>query len=492
MQQHNAMSIISEKLLFITVFFSGASVLMVEIIGTRILAPFFGSTIFVWSSLIITTMGALALAYFFGGKIIDRWPQTKVFYSFILFGGFSLMLVMKASQTVLLFSDKFGIRFGPLFASAALFLIPLFLLGVTSPMVIGLISKNLKTIGSCSGLVFAVGTVGSLFGALISGFFLLPYFSLFSIFLLFGITLLVLAFLGFIISDFSIKKITIYFILFSILITIGIFAFGYKNLDAMSGTKVVYQTNGFHGNIKVVDEGNGRCLLVDGADESCIDKNSGETTASYIQEMGKIIQSRPQNSNILMLGLGAGSLGKYFSETQKVDIVEIDPKIVALSKKYFGFVQKANENIIIDDARHFLRINNNKYDLIAVDVFASFNIPVHLVTREYFELLKGRLNNDGLVVINLVGQLVPFDEYTSSFIQTVKLVFPSVEVTASDEGVANLVIKAGNEKTDTIDQFSDFKIVQVNANASAVFTDDKNSVDILFLSLYENYWKELK
>lgn len=477
--------------LYISVFITGAAVLVIEILGTRILAPFFGSTIFVWSSLLATTMGVLALAYFLGGKIIDRWPKTKVFYSFILFGGFSLMLVMKASHAVLLFSDKFGMRFGPLVASIFLFSIPLFFLGVASPMVIGLISKNLKTTGSCSGLVFAIGTVGSIFGALLSGFFLLPYFSLSFIFLAFGAVLLILAFLGFIISDFSIKKIAVYSVLFFALVGVGIFVPYYKNLGAAPDAEVVYQTNGFYGSIKIVDEGDERCLVVDSFCQSCIVKNSGETAVSYIQEMGRIIQSRPKNSNILMLGLGGGSLAKYFSETQNVDIVEIDPKIVDLSKKYFGFVQKANENIIFDDARHFLRTNNKKYDLIAMDVFASANIPIHLVTKEYFELLKDRLSSNGLLLVNIAGQLNPPNEYTLSFIKTIKLVFPSVAVTAPDDGFTNIVVRAGGVNSDASDQSGDFKIVKVDTNTSMVFLDNKNLADILFLPLFENYWKDI-
>lgn len=485
--------IIDKKIfLYVSVFITGAVILVIEILGTRILAPFFGSTIFVWSSLITVTMGALALAYYLGGKIIDRYPSAKVFYSFILTAGLSLMLIMKVSQWVLIFSDHFGLRFGPLVAGGLLFSIPFFLLGVASPMAIRLTSESPKTFGSLAGLIFAIGTIGSIFGALAAGFFLLPYFTLATIFLFTGISLSVLAFLGLITSGHSVGEITVWFILLIVLLSVGIYVptYAYKYQGPAVDYRIIYQASGFYGNLKVVDWGNDRWLMIDGATQSSINKESGKSSASYIREIDRIIQSRPQDKNILLLGLGGGALTKYFLDSQFVDIIEIDPKIVDIYKKYFGFTPRPNSRIIIDDARNFLRTKNKGYDLIIMDVYASAIIPIHLVTKEFFQLLRSRLNDDGLLVINFAGNLNSTANYSSSFIQTLKSVFPAVIVTAANDGFTSLVILASNKEDIGISSRSDyFKTVKINTSKASVFTDDKNSADTLVLPLLEAYWK---
>lgn len=458
---------VKKTLLFITVFFTGAGVLLVEILGTRILAPFFGSTIFVWSSLIITAMGALSIAYFFGGKIIDRWARPEIFYFFILFSGISLMLIMKASRPILLLGDKFGLRFGPLVTGVLLFFAPFFLMGAASPMVIGLVSKNSEKSGGCAGKVFAIGTLGSIFGALLSGFFLLPYFTLSAIFLSAAVIFLILAFSGFAVSGISNKKIAALLALCIVIIFFGSPTAEFKN-NRNTDIKIVHQENGFYGNIKIVDFGGERCLIVDGTYESCADKSSNESTSPYILEIGRIIQARKNDENILLLGLGGGGMANFVSESKTADVVEIDPKITENAKNYFGFTEKPNINVFTDDARHFLRVNDKKYDIVAMDTFASLTIPAHLASKEYFELLKSRLNNNGLFVVNFVGNAEPFDEYSLSFIRTIESVFPFVSVSIpAGGGLVNLVIKAGVNQPDNLDSSNGFQAIDTQKTGLA-------------------------
>jgi len=77
-----------QNYLYLTVFVTGGVVLVIEILGTRIIAPFYGSTIFVWVSLIVVTLGFLSLGYFYGGKLADKRPETALLYKiiFIVFG----------------------------------------------------------------------------------------------------------------------------------------------------------------------------------------------------------------------------------------------------------------------------------------------------------------------------------------------------------------------------------------------------------------------
>ena len=99
--------------LYFTLFIVGGVILVIEIAGTRILAPFFGATVFVWSSLITITLGFLALGYFLGGLLVDRYPRRTCFYSVIFLGGACSVVLIKLNQPLLVFSDRFGIRIGP-------------------------------------------------------------------------------------------------------------------------------------------------------------------------------------------------------------------------------------------------------------------------------------------------------------------------------------------------------------------------------------------
>lgn len=165
-------------LFYLTIFINGAVILIIEILGTRILAPFYGSTIFVWSSLITVTMASLALGYFFGGKIADEKPDLDLLYWIILIAGLSVSIVPVIDKFVLLRTDSLGIRLGPLVSSFFLFFLPLFFLGMVSPFGVKIETKLVDNLGTNAGNLYALSTLGSLFGALLAGFYLVPGFSI--------------------------------------------------------------------------------------------------------------------------------------------------------------------------------------------------------------------------------------------------------------------------------------------------------------------------
>ncbi len=162
---------------YLTIFITGAAVLVIEILGTRILAPFYGSTIFVWSSLISVTLAFLALGYLWGGKLADRKPDTGLLYWIVFAAGISIVLIPKYSNWVLIQTDRFGLKFGPLIAAFIIFFAPLFLLGAVSPFAVKIRTRLLDHLGITAGSLYATATLGSLAGALFAGFLLIPNFS---------------------------------------------------------------------------------------------------------------------------------------------------------------------------------------------------------------------------------------------------------------------------------------------------------------------------
>lgn len=177
---------------YFTIFSVGASILILEISGTRILAPLYGSTVYTWSSLIIATMLSLALGYFFGGWSADKNPDLKHLYGFIVAAGIFTALVPYIAAPVLSITRPLGLQFGPLAAALLLFSSPLFFLATVSPYAVKLKTGSLERLGISAGNLYALSTAGSLFGGVLSGFYLAPNFSVASVFLYTGAFLIII------------------------------------------------------------------------------------------------------------------------------------------------------------------------------------------------------------------------------------------------------------------------------------------------------------
>ncbi|MBI2201558.1 MAG: fused MFS/spermidine synthase, partial [Armatimonadetes bacterium] len=124
----------------LVVFGSGAVLMGLEIVGSRILAPYFGSSVYVWGSLISIFLAALSLGYYLGGVAADRWPKPGILAATLSVAGVLILLLPVISRPVLeAFSNwDFGPRMSPLLASIVLFVLPSILMGATSPFAIKL------------------------------------------------------------------------------------------------------------------------------------------------------------------------------------------------------------------------------------------------------------------------------------------------------------------------------------------------------------------
>lgn len=476
--------------LYFTVFVTGAVVLIIEILGTRILAPFYGSTIFVWSSLLSVALGFLALGYLVGGNWVDRKPSSTNFYGVVFLAAITLVLAIKLNQIVLVFSDQFGLKFGPLIASILLFAIPLFLLGMVTPFAIRLRTKLIENVGTRSGSIFAIATIGSLTGALLSGFFLIPLLSIISIFYITASFLAVMSIFGFIISDKEKSKEKRYGYFLLILAFFIILSTPLFNVEAHKDLKILFQKQSFYGDIKVVEIGESRCLVVNGASQTCV-KKDGENSP-YIKEMGRISVLRSQDKEILILGLGGGGILHFFSENQKIDIIEIAPEIVRTAERFFNFNPGPNQRIIVDDARSFLRKTDKRYDFIIADVFSATSVPPHLSTKEYFELLRDHLNPNGLILFNIISRTGHEDQYTAAFVRTLRSVFPSVIITIPAPGLKNMILHASVDESYTPHIGEIFYEVLVNDNTGVLLTDVRNPLELLALPNLETLRMDFK
>ena len=476
--------------LYLTLFVTGAAVLIIEITGTRVLAPFYGSTIFVWSSLISVTLGALALGYFLGGRLIDRFPMVRTLHVVVLLVGFSLFIPMKIDQWVLPFTDEFGVRSGPLAATGILFAFPIFLLGTAGPIAIRLISLDIAHLGSVAGKVFAFSTLGSIAGALLSGFFLLPLLSITSIFHALGAIFLGVAMAGFF---FDRPSLTAGF--WVVIAAVAAFSFGflvskYEYQDTYT-FKLYHQEQSHYGDLKVMSVGGAYCLTLNGFTQSCTDPE-GQPSFGDVYEMVEVVNSsfrdssQPESFQALLIGAGAGDIPKKILPVIELDIVEIDPQVIKLAQDYFDFNPSPSQRVVIEDGRRFLRKSKETYDVIIFDAYAGGIIPPHFLSMEFFRLAASALKPEGTLVMNIAGRPSGDDLLLMSIMRTAKDIFPSVAVTAtnpeSKEHLQGMILYAARRPDYIYPESEWYKPVDFDVRElerGMILVDDYSPIDFL-------------
>lgn len=194
-------------LLFIA-FICGAIIMGIELVGSRVLSPFFGNSIFVWGSLISVFMGSLSLGYYFGGWYSDRKPELSKLAFIISFSALLLLIVPLISKPLneAIYSLNMDVRYASLTASFILFFLPIAGLGVVSPYIIKMSTNSLSNVGVRAGSVYAISTMGSILGTILTSFYLISYLGVSTIFYLYGSILLVLSALMFVTDKLKIEK----------------------------------------------------------------------------------------------------------------------------------------------------------------------------------------------------------------------------------------------------------------------------------------------
>ena len=186
---------VSPWLLYIVVFVCGAVLMGLEMIGSRILAPYFGNSIFVWGSLISIFLAALTLGYYLGGLVADRWPQFPVMAALVAAPGvmiFVLPFLYPAINRAIA-QNTLGPRWDPLVAGTILFLLPSICLGTISPFAIRLAARAVAEMGTTAGSLYAISTAGSILGTIVTAFYLIGVAGVARIVHLLGLALVLLA-----------------------------------------------------------------------------------------------------------------------------------------------------------------------------------------------------------------------------------------------------------------------------------------------------------
>lgn len=384
-------------------FVCGAAVLALEIVGTRVLGPFFGVTIYLWSSLITVTLLALSVGYVVGGKVADRHPTSSLLSWLILISGFLVLLIPWIRHPVMHLTESLGLRMAVLASSMLLFFIPLTLLGMVSPLLIKIRTERLTELGNTVGGLYAVSTIGSVVTALLTGYVLIPYIGVNLLLLIIGLMLVTASAPGLLAGRSGKAKVTL------LVLLIGFTAAMIKvtPVEAAAPSKgLLAVQQSAYSELRVLEKSQGgfkiRYLLMDGAAHSIVNPDNWNSYVyqNYIMDMLRDFHSP---GDLLLIGLGAGSYAKSSVKSGwKVDALEIDPAVIDLAKQYFG-LQPEDASVFCVDGRLFLTETEKKYEVIAIDAFGSSLIPFHLMTTEFFGLIKQHLTPGGILLINVVA-----------------------------------------------------------------------------------------
>lgn len=185
-------------LIYMLAFCSGFSIMGIELLGGRILAPFFGSSVHIWGSIITVFMLSLAIGYLIGGKLSTRSASLKRFGFIFIIAGLLVLPIALWSKVIMeaIFIFIEDSRYGSLLASTALFFLPTIVLGMLSPYSVRLLVTDKNESGQIAGKLYFISTLGSALGTIVTSFYLVLFFEVNQIIISFSLLLMILGLLA--------------------------------------------------------------------------------------------------------------------------------------------------------------------------------------------------------------------------------------------------------------------------------------------------------
>ncbi len=437
------------------VFVCGACVMILELVGSRIIAPYVGTSIYAWTSLIGVIMACLSLGYWWGGQLSDQQPDPKILSRTILVGAMSVLLLAFLSDPILVAIQNkvHDVRFASLLASLLLFGIPSVFLGTVLPYAVRLKMTSVASSGETVGTLYALSTMGSILGTFGAGFYLISYFKNSVTLLFVGI---LLGLMSFICHSIDLKALKLIFLVvtgigFTQTQSAAELLTGKEFVDCNTPYNRVWIFDGYHQTTHRPI----RIMQMNDEMDSAMFVGNNDLVFEYTKYFRLFRHFNPDAKKVLMIGGAAYSYPKAFlSEIPdgRIDVVEIDPGVTRLAEKYFNLVDDARLGIFHEDGRLFLNRATEKYDAILVDAFKSHSLPYQLATREAIAKEYDLLNDEGVVLVNLISAVEGENgELLRAVYWTYKGSFPQVNIYAvnfPEDGkqVQNLILVATKSK----------------------------------------------
>jgi spermidine synthase len=441
------------------VFVSGGVVLGMEIAASRVLAPFFGNSLFVWGSLIGIVLAGLSIGYWAGGGLADRWPEPRLLAAVMGIGALGVLAIPVLDAPVLEAIVEWdpGPRLNPLLAAIALFGAPSIVLAGVAPIAVRLHARSLNTLGQTAGRLFAISTAGSIAGTFATAFWLIPEFGTDQLLGIAAAALFVAATL------FSVVERLVFTA--AIALAGAVLATGaavalapetggtiaeaqarnwsplYRRAGSVrgqeppvvAGLKLRYAKDTRYHRLSVADDETNRYLRFDNTYQSGMPlARPFGTSFQYADYFHLALAYKPDARDILVIGLGGGSspkrLWRDFPDL-RIQAVELDQVVVDVAYRFFELPRDPRLEVAVDDGRRYLDDDDRTWDAIMIDAFFADAIPFHLFTSEFMELVRSKLNPGGVVITNTIGSITgDSSRLFRSVYRTYRTAFPTVLV----------------------------------------------------------------
>lgn len=494
------------RYLYFTATITGAAILIVEILGARMLAPYIGTSHFVWTAQIGVTLVALAAGYAAGGWLADRSRGLSTVYWGMVVAALWLCGAVQAGESVAYAALRLPLPAASLLTSLALYFVPLAALAMVGPFFIRALTDRLGDVGSNTGRLSSVSTLGSVLGTALVGYVLIPYFSNSATMVVTAAALVLAA--------------VVYFVVwgregaFAGMLAAGAgAALGYgaarnEPLQNIPGLRELHRTNSNFGLMQVVEtaDGSRRFYLNNLLMQNSYDPATRQSVSVFTHLLHGLARAyHPEIRSVFCIGMGVGIVPQQFArEGAAVEVVEINPAVVPLAERFFGF-EPGRVRLHLADGRWFAAVQTNQYDAVILDAFLGESPPAHLMTREAFAVLRQRLRPGGVLVMNSFGDTGRRDFLTASITRTLQAVFRSVRVHGA--GLGNVFLVASDQPDLQFRRAPEVQAFHPSVRAEAreilegrfepvsgdglVLTDDFNPVDFHEAATRENLRKRL-
>jgi predicted membrane-bound spermidine synthase len=451
----------SSRFLLLVVFLAGIGTLGIEMIASRLLAPYFGTSQPIWAVVIGLTLIYLTIGYRLGGTLADRRPDERTLYQIIIWSGFLTGLIPLLSEPILRFSQgtiarlAVGSFLGALFGVLLLFAAPVILMAMVSPFAIRLqlrqVEAGVAAAGRTAGTLSALSTMGSIVGTFLTVLYLIPAIGTARTTYLIAAFLMIVGLIGLRDWRYLLLLLLVAGLAFYTLTTRGTI----KSADCQ-GCTLVAEDESAYNYIQIATSENRfygpqvNLILNEGQAIHSIYHSRYEQTGNpqdlltgggpwdYFAVTPYFYPDRDPASvtSMAMLGSATGTVPKQFlaiyGPQTRIDAVEIDPRIIDFGRQYFDMRDASydpahpNYHVHAEDARYWLATTDQTYDVIGMDAYHQPYIPFHLTTVEFFQLVKSHLTADGVAVVNAGKAPNGDDRLGQAMASTMRAVFPQV------------------------------------------------------------------
>ncbi len=495
------------RLLLIAVFIAGLTTLGIELSASRLLGNVFGSSNIVWANIIGLILVYLTAGYFIGGRLADRYPKFITFYQILAWAAFAAGIVPIVAKPVLLNAASAvelldtAVMVGSFLSILILFSIPITMLGTISPFAIRLSIEDTADAGKVSGRVYAISTLGSIFGTFLPVLVLIPSIGTSMTFLFFSLTLLAIALAGLAFED---VKVAIRYLWMPLLLIFLSWLVLRGPLKATVGQ--IYETESAYNYIQVVERDGTRYLFLNEGQgiHSVYNPDQVATYGTWDYFMAApFFNPAPVRTadvkRVGIVGLAAGTISKQYTVVFgaiPIDGWEIDPEIIAVGRQYFD-MNEPNLTALPYDGRWGLNRTEYTYSVIGIDAYRLPYIPWHLTTQEFFREVHDHLDPDGVVVIN-VGRALNDRRLIEAMVGTMQTIFPTLHLIDVPETFNSILIGTVQETTfqNLVDNYISLQEQNVDPllldvleraiensqplpSTSVVYTDDKAPIEQL-------------